>query len=331
LPLKGESGPVVILDAERVPLEEETRDHLVAWVQQGGTLVIAGPASRWPKAFWAKGTGQESWKTGIVTLKVETRDAIAVEADGDDDDDAAPRTPPPPEVRHAKLANGAAMTWPNEDRAPRAIAHLDTGDLYGALRVFGEGRVLGLASADLLSNIGLAVPGNAAAMVAMLAALDRHEFAIARAEQGIAPPSNPFAGLIHIGLGPALVHVAFFIPLLFLAYGMRQTAPRVEPPARRQAFAEHVRAVGALYARRRAATHALSVYAKHVDDRLRATMPRGNDPAQFLAVRSGADPTMAAELYARALAVESGTKPSGDELIVLQRLSLLYAKAVARK
>jgi hypothetical protein len=165
----------------------------------------------------------------------------------------------------------------------------------------------------------------------MLATLDRHEFAIARAEQGIAPPSNPFAGLVHIGLGPALAHVALFIPLLFLAYGVRQTAPRAEPPPRRQAFAEHVQAVGALYARRRAATHALAVYAKHVDDRMRAAMPRGNDPAQFLAARSGADPATAAELYARALAAESGAKPLGDELTVLQRLSVLYAKAIARK
>jgi hypothetical protein len=334
LPLEGASGPVVILDAERVPLEEETRDHLVAWVKQGGMLVIAGPPALWPKAFWAKRTGDDSI-SGLTTVKVETRDAIAALAaqldDDDDDDDAPPRTPPPAELRHAKLARSAAMTWPNDDRAPRAIAHLDSGELYGALRVFGDGRVLGLASADLLSNVGLAVPGNAAAIVAMLATLDRHEFAIARAEQGVAPPSNPFAGLVHIGLGPALAHVALFIPLLFLAYGVRQTAPRAEPPPRRQAFAEHVQAVGALYARRRAATHALAVYAKHVDDRVRAAMPRGNDPAQFLAARSGADPATAAELYARALAAESGAKPLGDELRVLQRLSVLYAKAIARK
>jgi hypothetical protein len=329
LPMKGASGPVIILDAERVPLEDETREHLVAWVKQGGFLVLAGDASRWPPAFWAK-RAAPTCRAGMSSVTVETRDAIAV-IDSDDDEDDAPAKPSPPHVQHAKVATNAAMTWPNEDRAPRAIAHLESGELYGALRVFGEGRILGLASADLLSNAGLAVPGNAAALVAMLGSLDRHEFAIARAEQGFAPPSNPFAGLVRIGLGPALVHVAVFIPLLFLAYGMRQTAPRAEPPVHRRAFAEHVQAVGALYARTRAATHALAVYAKHIDDRLRAMMPRGQDPAQFLAARSGADAPSTSELYARALGAKSGEKPKGDELQALHRLSLLYAKAIAPK
>ena len=329
LPMKGASGPVVILDAERVPLEDETREHLVQWVKQGGFLVLAGDASHWPPAFWAR-RAAPTCKTGLNELTVETRDAISVVDDEDDDDDA-PTATSPAHVLHAKVATNAAMTWPSEDRAPRAIAHLASGELYGALRVFGSGRILGLASADLLSNAGLSVPGNAAAMIGLLAALDRHEFAIARAEQGIAPPNNPFAGLTHIGLGPALAHVAFFIPLLFVAYGMRQTAPRAEPPARRRAFAEHVQAVGALYARTRAASHALAVYVKHVDDRLRATAPRGVDPARFLAARSGADPTSTTELYARALGAKSGEKAKGDELQTLLRLSLLYAKAVARR
>ena len=177
------------------------------------------------------------------------------------------------------------MTWPSEERAPRAIARFEDGELYGALRDFGEGKVLGLASGDLLTNLGLATPGNAAALVALLGALDKNEFSIARSEQGITPPSNPFAGLLHVGLGPALVHVALFLPLLFLAYGVRQAAPREEPPARRRAFAEHIQAVGALYSRRRAARHALAVYTKHVDDRVRAAMGRGEGAAQFLATR----------------------------------------------
>jgi hypothetical protein len=328
LPMKGASGPVVILDAERVPLEDETRDHLVAWVKQGGVLVLAGDPSLWPAAFWAKRSTPDC-TPGIATVKIETRRTPQQAPEGEGDDDAPASAAP--QVHHAKIAASAGMTWPNEDRAPRVLAHLDSGDLYAALRVFGQGRILGLASADLLSNAGLAVPGNAAALMAMLAATDRNEFAIARSEQGIAPPSNPFSGLLHIGLGPALLHVALFIPLLFFAFGMRQTAPRKEPRLRRRAFAEHVRAVGALYARRRAASHALSVYAKYVDDRVRATMSRGANPAEFLAARAGADARETAELYARALAPRSVTAARGDELVVLQRLSSLYARALARK
>ena len=70
----------------------------------------------------------------------------------------------------------------------------------------------------------------AAALMALLGALDTNEFAIARSEQGITPPNDPFAGLVHIGLGPALVHVLLFLPILFLTYGTRQAAPRAEPP-----------------------------------------------------------------------------------------------------
>ena len=327
LPMRGTAGPVVVLDADRVPLEAETRDHLVAWVKQGGVLVLAGQPSRWPPDFWAKPVSA-GCEPGLAKVRVETRGAPAeASADDGDAEDDAPPSPLSPEVCSATLAHAAAMTWPNEDRAPRAIAHLASGELYGALRVFGEGRVLGLASADLLTNLGLAVPGNAAALIGMLATLDRSEFAIARSEQGIAPPSDPLTGLLHIGLGPALGHVAFFIPLLFLAYGTRQTAPRAAPSPRRRAFAEHVQAVGGLYARRRAATHALAVYAKHVDDRLRATMPRSSTPAQFLAARAGADPGETAELYARAMETKSGERTRGDELRVIERMAALYAKA----
>jgi hypothetical protein len=327
LPMKGNAGPVVIIDVERVPLEDETRTHLVAWVKQGGTLVLAGNPHLWPGDFWAKSTLASG--TGATDVRVETRGPgkAAIEDDDDDDDDS-PTQASAPRIDHAKLASPAAMTWPNEDRAPRAIARLPGGELYAALRVFGEGKILGLASPELLTNLGLVVPGNAAAVIALLGTLDKDEFAIARSEQGISPPSNPFAGLIRIGLGFALAHAAVFIPLLFFAFGARQVAPRPEPVPRRRAFTEHVRAVGALYAKRRAAGHALAMYAKHVDDRVRAKMPRGSDPAQFLAARSGESPTATAELYARAMAARTAGGARGDELVVLEQLSAVYVKAL---
>ncbi len=332
LPMQGTKGPVVILDAERVPLEEATRTHLVAWVNQGGTLVLAGAPSLWPSELWAKSIG--SYDPGPGKVEIVTRDAPPEVAHDDEDDDDAAKAPPPQvtaaatHVHRATLARRVAMTWPSEDRAPRAIARLDDGELYGAVRAFGKGKVLGLASADLLTNVGLAVPGNAAATIGLLAALDRHEFAVARTEQGISPPDNPFAGLLHIGLGPALLHVAFFIPLLFVAFGVRQSAPRAEPPAPRRAFAEHVQAVGGMYARRKAARHALAVYAKFVDERVRAAATRGSDPVHFLATRSGTDPTITADLVARGALAEGDGPPRGDELEVLARLSALYAKAM---
>ncbi len=347
LPMAGRDGPVVIVDLERVPLEEETRTHLALWAKQGGRLVLAGPPSRWPKELWGKSTprstppGEEHPDT---TVTIEIRDAspkakapAARDDDDHDDDDAhddqAPRAHPPSkpsQVHHATLADGTALTWPSDDHSPRVIARFADGELYGALRDYGDGKVLGLANADLLTNVGISVPGNAAALVAMLAALDRNDFAVARAEQGISPPSNPLAGLLRVGLGPLLLHVLVFLPVLFLAYGVRQAAPEASAKDHRRAFAEHIEAVGALYAERRAARHALAVYGRYVDDRVRAVMGRGGDPAQFLAARGGADPDFTARLCARAAAAEGEGPPAGSELADLQRLSTIYARAIRR-
>jgi hypothetical protein len=325
LAMDGSKGPVVILDAERVVLEEETREHLLAWVRQGGTLVIAGRPASWPSDLWAKSTG--SYEPGTARVAIETRARQPVT---DDDEDEPASAAPPPQVRHARIAHAQAMTWPSDERAPRAVARLDDGELYGALRSFGEGQVLGLASADLLTNLGLAVPGNPAALIALVTTLDRNDFVIARSEQGVSPPTNPLAGLLHIGLGPALVHLALFIPLLFFAFGVRQTAPRPDPPPRRRAFAEHIEAVGGLYARRRTADHALAVYAKYVDERLRARMGRGGDPASFLAARARVDAGEAAAIYAQATGTVPLADRRGEALRVLARLSALFARAMSR-
>jgi hypothetical protein len=293
--------------------------------------VLAGSPSWWPEELWAKPLASASCDSkGPVTVQVETRDPSGAT---DDDDKKAPgvRPTPPAHERVAHLARRAAMAWPNEDKAPRAIARFEDGELYGALRTFGDGKVLGLASADLLTNLGLSVPGNAAALVAMLQALDAREFAVASTGQGILPPSNPLAGLLRIGLGPALVHAAFFLPILLLAYGTRQAAPRDTTPRPRRSFAEHVRAVGSLYARRRAASHALSVYARFVDGRLRSRMPRGGEPAQFLADRAGADLADTLRVYARAMRAQPGQPLVGDEIATIARLSLLYEAALSRK
>lgn len=324
LPMNGSVGPAVIVDVDRVPLEDETKAHLAAWVKQGGTLILAGNARLWPGDFWAKPT----LATG-TEVRVETRArSLAAPRDPDESDE---RAPSPIRIDRAVLADPAAITWPNEDRAPRAIAHLAEGELYAALRSFGEGKVLGLASGELFTNLGLVVPGNAAAVIALLGACDKTDFIIVRTGQGISPPSNPFAGLLRIGLGLALAHALVFIPLVFLAFGVRQVRPKEEPPETRRAFAEHVRAVGALYARRRGAEHALMVFAKHVDDRVRAKMPRGYDPVQFLAARSGEDPAEVLEIYTRAMSASTTAAVRGDELRLLDRLSQLYARAMADK
>ena len=38
---------------ERTALDDDTRDHLVEWVDEGGVLVLVGSPYAWPKAFGA--------------------------------------------------------------------------------------------------------------------------------------------------------------------------------------------------------------------------------------------------------------------------------------
>jgi hypothetical protein len=219
------------------------------------------------------------------------------------------------------------MTWPHEG-ALQASAALDSGELYAAVRPYEKGRVLGLASDDLLTNAGLSVHGNPASLVALLESLDKADFLVTRAENGVAPPDNPFAGLVRIGLGLALLQALAFAALLFLSVGTRHARAVPEAPPPRRAFAEHVKATGALYAKTHASGHALRAYAEYADRELRSKAPRGISPALFLAQRADADPKDTASLYARAMAARADDAPTGEDLLVLRRLSALFSKAM---
>jgi hypothetical protein len=310
LPMSGAAGAAVIVDSELTPLDEDTKVHLLAWVEQGGVLVLAGDPDRWPKDLWAK------------SAEATSRD-VRVETPCPRDDDACA----PPRLDHVRLARPAAMSWPHEGRLPVSAA-LDTGELYGAVRPFDKGLVLGLASDELLTNAGLSLRGNAKGFVAMLESLDKTDFLVARPENGVAPPGNPFAGLVRIGLGLGLWHALAFTALLFLSVGTRHARPVPEAPPPRRAFAEHVKATGALYARARATGHALYAYARFADQQLRARAPRGTGPALFLAQRAETDAKDTAELYARAMSARAEDPPTSDDLLVLRRLSALVSKAM---
>jgi hypothetical protein len=298
------------VDTRKTPLDEETQAHLVAWVAQGGVLVLAGNADEWPKDFWAKGepaSGRE----------------VRVETPCPADDDACA----PPRIDHVRLASSAAMTWPHENHF-EASAALETGQLYGAVRPYEKGLILGLASDDLLTNAGLLIHGNPSGLVALLESLDKSDFLVTRSENGMAPPSNPFAGMVRIGLGLSLAHALVFAVLLFVAVGARHARPVPSLPPPRRAFAEHVRATGALYARAQATGYALHAYAQYVDRELRARAPRGTGPALFLAQRAEADATDTDDLFNRALKARVDDPPSGEDLLTLRRLSALFSKAM---
>src|SRR5262249_43132618 len=118
------------------------------------------------------------------------------------------------------LARPSAINWPYAEGD--TIARLADGQLYAALHRHGTGKVLGIANDDMFTNAGLARPGNARALVRILANLRREQLQIARPEDGITPPASPIAALVDAGLGMGLLHAAFAVLVTFVAYGVRQ-------------------------------------------------------------------------------------------------------------
>jgi hypothetical protein len=325
----GEREAAVLVDAERTELD-----------------VLLGAPSTWPRAF-----GEAKRTTASGKLVVRAKRLISHSASGpaydeeeEDDDDRSPASPEPdagapsaaPDdtpVFAEDVALGTVVQFAALDFAKDklTVAWFEAGPAYAAVVTVGKGYVLGVASDELLTNAALARPGNAALLVAILSNADRLRFRIAEPDDGVSPPSSPLAALTRAGLGLGLVHGLFATLVLFLAVGVRLARPKPAPPPTRRAFAEHVEAVGALYARTRSASHALAAYARFADERLRDSMPRGMaDVPAFLASRARLPLESCQRLWGRAMAAKAGAPPVGDELAVLKELSAVYSAATAR-
>ena len=242
---------VLLLDASRTPLDEESDPHLIRWIKAGGTLILVGAPNHWPKAIAAKQVPSTSRDIVVTTWS-------------DDDEETYP----------AHLARHGGMEWSSGFPLART-----TDDVtWAATRELGRGRVIGMAEVDLITNAGLARPDNAAALIAILSTidrLDRRTLRIARPEDGTSPPSNPFSALVRAGLGLGLGHAVVATLLLFAAAGARRTRATPREAPRRRAFVEHVEATGALWSRTRLAAHALRSYGRWIEDQLRGKQHEG--------------------------------------------------------
>jgi hypothetical protein len=330
-----EGMPVVIVDVEKVPLEDEAQAHMMRWVEAGGVLVLFGHASGWPSELRPETVAAD---TRDLVVRTQGRDPSAGLEDSDEDE-ASSENGAPIEIKGARTARRDAFAW--KEREPldvENIAFLGKG-IYAAKRRVGKGIVLGVANDDLFTNIGMMPPHNAAALVTLVRSVSHAPVAangtpssgdirVARTEDGVPPPANPFAALVAAGLGKGTWQALAAAILLFLAYGVRQARPRAVDRKDRRAFAEHVEATAALYGLSRAYGHALGAYGRFVEMRLREIVPRGTDPALFLATRSGVDPERVAELYDRAMTAKADDAPRGDELMVIEELRRMMEKAI---
>ncbi|MEO8877141.1 MAG: hypothetical protein ABI461_16225, partial [Polyangiaceae bacterium] len=234
-----------------------------------------------------------------------------------------------PRIDHGKLAHPAAVSWIDDQTF--VLATTSDDEDYAVGRIRGAGAIYAVASNDLFTNAGLAIPGNAGAAMAILANIPRDKFLFAAEGAGFSPPSNPFAGLISAGLGLPLAHALFATIILFFAVGIRLSRPRPDAPPRRRAFTEHIYATAAVYGKSHAAKHALASFGRYAENRLSKKLNRAaTDVVSFLSQRSGERIEECAHLWGRALAAREAENdpPNGDEMKILQRLSAIYSRAM---
>ena len=313
---------------------------MMRWVESGGVLVLFGHARSWPNELRPRDLPADT-----RDIVVRTRDPNGgLEAPDDDEDPAALGAPGRDQGRTRRASRCLRVEGGSVDSRSsrsRSSARRPTPPK----RRVGKGIVLGVANDDLFTNVGMMPAHNAAALVTLIRSVAQDpsrripasasgarsiaEVRVARVEDGIPPPANPFAALVAAGLGKGAWHALAAAVLLFLAYGIRHARPRAAERRDRRAFAEHIEATGAFYGRARAHTHALGAYGRFMDMRLRESLPRGTDPVAYLASRSGADPKHVAEIYGRALEAKAGDPPRGDELAVIEELRRLMASSAS--
>jgi hypothetical protein len=298
MPARDELAPVVVVDMAQTVLEDDAMEHVMRWVREGGVLVLFGAPSRWPR------------DVGAAAAPASSRELRWVWYEDEDDDDASAVAP----IR-GQLARGAALRWTQSAPLVRV------GDAtYAGARIFGRGRVVGVATSELLTNVSVAHGDNAAMLAAIVqgaaspfaAAFDgvpdpgaHRTIKIARPEDGIPPPGNPFAALSRAGLDLGLWHAIVAAALLFAAYGVRHARARRAPPPNRRAFLEHVRATGAFWRRARADGVALASYARFVEERLREEARGAHDPTLLLATRAESPVERVAAVWEKATAARA--------------------------
>ena len=155
--------------------------------------MLAGNPFEWPKQFGGSTAFSTSTPHKLTSRRMLARSQSSTTEEEEDDGQSAiyART-----NEHGVLVSGTGLAFSGTSERS---AWFDDGTLYAAVVTHGKGFVLGIASDELITNAGLAHPGNAAVMVSIFSAADRLEMRLADAEDGVSPPTTPIAALLARG------------------------------------------------------------------------------------------------------------------------------------
>jgi hypothetical protein len=331
LPAEDDVAPLVVVDLSHTNLDEEAREHLADWVSAGGVLLALAPTKDSASLVHAHRAAGKSRDVTVSLRDNYVGNVIEY-----------PATLPQPRVLELDPSSYDDANKDKPRAAPTVFAFDDDGGAFAMSEALGSGAVVTVASSDLFTNLGMAREHNAEAVMAIIEnafaatrggeidtpAYHERTIRIARPEDGFTPPQNPLSAMSHAGLGLGMWHALAAAIILFLAAGIRAARPTPAAPPARRAFAEHVEATGALYARARAATHARSIFARFVDERVRARAQKGaplDDDA--LARVTGVD----AAAYKDLVASTTAASAEHAELDRLRRLRRVLVAALSHE
>ena len=260
------------------------------------------------------------------------------EEDADEDESALESREPAEEA--PRIRGFTAYSY-SSDRPGMPLVRRGDGKVAASLVSVGTGTVVTLDEADLFTNAALAYPRNPTIALTLLrvaagkgtpsVAADGivrystyRTIERARRHDGRQGASDPLSALLAAGLRLPLIHAAIFAAILFFAYGRRMGRAEPDRLDSRRAFAEHVEANGLLWAKRKFGPLALATWARFAEERLRARMPKSaTDPAHYLALETGQDPTFITEIWKRATEQSPTERARGDEIAILKTLAPL--------
>lgn len=252
-PLDEVTGTKTLVLLSGTPIDAPTWAHLLAWVDEGGRLVLAGVRSLPPELD--------------LTIALDRAPGTVLEVADDSDlySEQLLHVPAGPELRRA---GGDTRDVPNP-------LLLRGGATYAAAFIHHEkGQIVIFADDRLFTNIGLAAGDNAGFLIRLFESMPgprRIELGDAWTGAGA---STPFAAVAHAELLPVILQLFVLLVLLYLWKGIPFARLRDPPAETRRAFADHARALGLAYGRARASKHVVGLYATWALDRLRERVQR---------------------------------------------------------
>jgi hypothetical protein len=265
-------------------------DPVLAWVDSGGLLFLAGVRPEHPR----------------VPLGLRPNDAAG--------NALAPEWYYVSKLAGLELAvpPGPALGKPYGAVSWRDVLSRDDDSTYAAAGRLGAGEIVAFADDRLFSNIAMAVADNAEGVARILEGHGKVELCTALTG---AAAATPLDSLNRAHLTPLVAQLLLLLLLFVLWRGTAFGTRRDPPEHRRRNFADHVRALGLQYARASASSHALGIYARWTLERLRERLPRGrrSDQGELIAEiahMSGRAPAQVEAILSRAQGASDAYGPA---------------------